>query len=75
MSFQLFSESDAARFREFAGLFAQCRQTFRDTVDGTAEWRPSPGSIAALDREAALRDHNPYAESNGGLPALASIRQ
>jgi hypothetical protein len=73
MSFQPFSESDAARFREFAGLFAQCRQTFRDTVNETAEWRPSPGSIAAQDREAALRDDSQYAESNGGLPALVVI--
>lgn len=73
MSFQPFSESDAARFREFAELFAECRQAFRDTVNGTNEWRPNPGSIAAQDREAALRDDGQYAESNGGLPALVVI--
>jgi len=73
MSFHPFSESDAARFREFAGLFAQCRQTFRDTVNGTAEWRPAPGSIAAQDREAALRDDSPFGETNGGVPALVAI--
>jgi len=73
VSFHPFSESDAARFCEFAGLFAQCRQTFRDSVDGTAEWRPSPGSIAAQDREAALRDDSPFGETNGGVPALVAI--
>jgi hypothetical protein len=72
MSFQAFSKSDAARFREFAELFAECRQAFRDTVNGTNEWRPSPGSIAAQDREAALSDSE-YAESNGSLPALVVI--
>jgi hypothetical protein len=29
MTFQPFSQSDAARFREFAELFAECRQAFR----------------------------------------------
>jgi hypothetical protein len=70
MSFQPFSDDDAAKFREFAGLLAQCRQAYRDTFNETNEWRPSPESIAARDREMALRDDNPHADGEGGLPAL-----